>query len=189
MVLPFYLFAFTPLCAQTFTERLQKPVAGQGTVTINQNDSINELVNTTVLQNRPAQPVTTTATPSSTQTQRRTDNHATTHNGQTTENHAVETADDEQPHTPTTMAKVTGYRVQVYAGYNREGKQTAERTRSSLKSHFPNVPVYVNYFNPRWVCRMGNYRTYEEAHQMLVTLQNLGYNQCTIVKGKITVAY
>ena len=36
---------------------------------------------------------------------------------------------------------------------------------------------------------MGNYRTYEEAHQMAASLKSLGFNQCTIVKGKIQVAY
>ena len=39
------------------------------------------------------------------------------------------------------------------------------------------------------VCRVGNFRTYEEAHQMMVRLQNMGYKQATVVKGKITVAY
>ena len=33
-----------------------------------------------------------------------------------------------------------------------------------------------------------HYRTYEEAHQMLTSLRNLGYTQASIVKGKITVA-
>jgi hypothetical protein len=36
---------------------------------------------------------------------------------------------------------------------------------------------------------VGNYRTYEEAHQMLVSLRKLGYSQATIVKGNITVSY
>ena len=62
-----------------------------------------------------------------------------------------------------------------------------EKTRNSIKSHYPNVPVYVHFYSPRWICRVGNYRTYEEAHQMLVSLRNLGFDQATIVKGKITV--
>jgi hypothetical protein len=36
---------------------------------------------------------------------------------------------------------------------------------------------------------MGNYRTYEEAHKMLLEVQKLGYSSATIVKGRISVAY
>ena len=36
---------------------------------------------------------------------------------------------------------------------------------------------------------MGNYRTYEEAHSMLVEVKNAGYKQAAIVKGKISVQY
>jgi len=182
VVLPFYLFTFLPLSAQTFTQRIQKPVAGQGTVTINQSAEIDQLVNSATLQTSKTAATPSTGKPAGTPSP-------------TTAKPAVSSAQEpasvgeSQDEVPTTRAttKMTGYRVQVYAGYNREGKLTAERTRTSLKNQFPNAPVYVNFFNPRWVCRMGNYRTYEEAHQMLTHLKNLGYNQCTIVKGKIVV--
>ena len=36
---------------------------------------------------------------------------------------------------------------------------------------------------------MGNYRTYEEAHQKLNAVKKLGYQSAIIVKGKITVPY
>ena len=36
---------------------------------------------------------------------------------------------------------------------------------------------------------MGNYRTYEEAHQMLNAVKKLGYKSAIIVKVKITVPY
>lgn len=86
--------------------------------------------------------------------------------------------------------KVTGYRVQAFAGGNsRVDRQTAERTRNNIKAHFPHVAVYVHFYSPRWICRVGNYRTYEEAHEMLVNLQRLGYKQASIVKGNITVQY
>ena len=65
----------------------------------------------------------------------------------------------------------------------------AEQTRNNIKAHYPNVPVSVHFYSPRWICRVGNYRSYEEAHQMMVSLQNLGYKQASIVKGKITVQY
>ena len=86
--------------------------------------------------------------------------------------------------------KVNGYRVQAFAGGNsRADRQKAERTGNSIRAQFPNVAVYVHFYSPRWICRVGNYRTYEEAHQMLVSLRNMGYTEATIVKGKISVAY
>ena len=53
--------------AQTFTQRLQKqPSAGQGSVTIHQSDSIDKLVNTTVLTTTKSSTTTKTSTPSAT---------------------------------------------------------------------------------------------------------------------------
>ena len=86
--------------------------------------------------------------------------------------------------------KVNGYRVQAFAGGNsRKDRQEAEQTGDKIKASYPNEPVYVHFYSPRWICRVGNYRTYEEAHQMLVSLRKLGFTQATIVKGKITVQY
>lgn len=164
--------------AQTFTQRIQKKVAGQGTVVIHQDSTIERLVNTATLGIKSSQPVATT--PSSHQA--------------TSPKAPTATA---QPDTVDTSkkimrggTKVSGYRVQAFAGGNsRTDRQQAERIGNNIKSHFASVPVYVHFYSPRWICRVGNYRTYEEAHQMLVSLRKLGYTQATIVKGKITVAY
>ena len=86
--------------------------------------------------------------------------------------------------------KVNGYRVQAFAGGNtRKDRIQAEQTGDRIKASFPDAPVYVHFYSPRWICRVGNYRTYEEAHQMLVSLRKQGFTQATIVKGKITVQY
>jgi hypothetical protein len=172
--------------AQTFTQRLQKqPSAGQGSVTIHQSDSIDKLVNTTVLTTTKSSTTTKTSHTSATST--------------TSKSTAIATATQpvETPDTTNLSQKmirnghkVMGYRVQAFAGGNsRKDRQKAEQTRNSIKSHYPNVPVYVHFYSPRWICRVGNYRTYEEAYQMLVSLRELGFDQATIVKGKITVAY
>ena len=54
---------------------------------------------------------------------------------------------------------------------------------------FPDQPIYVHFYSPRWICRVGNYRTFEEADAMLQQLRKMGYSAATIVKGKITVQY
>ena len=181
--------------AQTFTQRLQKqPTAGQGSVTIHQSDSIDKLVNSTVLTPRTTSTTSTTSptgktsTTSPTSTTSKTSTTSTTSTSSPTNTTVV--VPDTMPKMIRNGHKVVGYRVQAFAGGNsRKDRQKAEQVRNSIKSHYPNVPVYVHFYSPRWICRVGNYRTYEEAHQMLVSLRDLGFDQATIVKGKITVAY
>lgn len=180
---------YTNADAQTFTERVQKKVDGQGTVTIHQSEDIDQLVNdpnatgTQPSNKKPTEPSTKKPTEPS---RNNSDAQAKNQGGQQTDS-----GNEEGNTTQTrTTNKITGYRVQAYAGGNsRKDRQMAEQARNNIKAHYPNVPVYVHFYSPRWICRVGNYRSYEEAHQMMVNLQNLGYKQASIVKGKITSAY
>ena len=84
--------------------------------------------------------------------------------------------------------KITGYRVQAFSGGNsREDKNKAREIGDAIKRRFPTQPVYVHFYSPRWTCRIGNYRTYEEASQVLREIKAMGYSGASIVKGKITV--
>lgn len=86
--------------------------------------------------------------------------------------------------------KVNGYRVQVFAGGNsRADKEKAQKAGTDMKMAFPSQPVYVHFYSPRWICRIGNYRTYNEANAILTQVKKMGYKQACIVSGKITVAY
>ena len=184
--------------AQTFTQRIQKQVAGQGSITIRQDSVIDQLVNSATLgiksSGQAAKPSQTSSTsPTSTSSTSSSTSHTST------TSHTSSTSPTTTSAIPDTIdtskkimrgMKITGYRVQVFAGGNsRADRQKAERIRDDIKAHFSTVPVYAHFYSPRWICRVGNNRTYEEAHQMLVTLRNIGYTQATIVKGKITVAY
>ena len=184
--------------AQTFTQRIQKQVAGQGSITIRQDSVIDQLVNTATLgikssgqAAKPSQTSSTSPTSTSSHTSSTSHTSTTSHTSSTspTTTSAIPDTIDTSKKIMRGM-KITGYRVQVFAGGNsRADRQKAERIRDDIKAHFSTVPVYAHFYSPRWICRVGNYRTYEEAHQMLVTLRNIGYTQATIVKGKITVAY
>lgn len=86
--------------------------------------------------------------------------------------------------------KVNGYRVQVFAGGNsRADKQKAQQAGNAVKRAMPDQPVYVHFYSPRWICRVGNYRSYQEANRVLSQVKKLGYRQACIVSGKINVAY
>ena len=86
--------------------------------------------------------------------------------------------------------KVKGYRVQVFAGGNsRADKEKAQQAGNTVKRKYPTEPVYVHFYSPRWVCRVGNYRTLEEANRMMRNVRNLGFKQACVITGQITVQY
>ena len=179
--------------AQTFTERLQKNVAGKGKITVVHSAAIDKLVNGNQPDVTPTKPKPATTAD--------TDKKTTTHT-EVTKTHTDATKTDNSNDDfdiPTVdmrkkvMArsyKVNGYRVQAFAGGNSPAdRQKAQNIGDAIKTRFPEQPVYVHFYSPRWICRVGNYRTYEEAHAMLLELKKMGYQQATIVKGKISVQY
>lgn len=84
--------------------------------------------------------------------------------------------------------KVPGYRIQVYSGGNtREDRIKAERVSDRMKAAFPDQPIYTHFKSPRWLCRMGNFKSYNEAVKILRQVKSMGYKTATIVKGTITV--
>lgn len=179
--------------AQTFTQRIQKPVAGQGTVTIHQDSVIDRLVNNATLgiksASAPAKPATQKPASQSSQTSSSSQSSLSSLSSSTSPSSTPDTVDTSKK-VIRGGYKVAGYRVQAFAGGNsRADRIKAEQIGNNIKAQFADVPVYVHFYSPRWICRVGNYRTYEEAHQMLVSLRKLGYTQATIVKGKITVSY
>ena len=187
--LPFYLFTFLPfnLTAQTFLDRLQTKVEGQGTVTVHQDSAINQLV---------LDPQSTvdhsTTTPTTTPSTGTTPTTTTASTGTTPTQTTPGTGTTETVTTPTTTTRtrrtIDGYKVQAFAGGNtREDRKKAERTANNIRAQFPNVSVSAHFYSPRWVCRVGNYRTREEAQHMLSALKNLGYSQAHIVKTRVTV--
>ncbi len=169
--------------AQTFTERIQKKVDGKGTITIHQSEEIKQLVNDPNATDSQVQKVTESKRQVEPLKDNKQVNNTTPSSSENDETEPVETQKK-------ATQKITGYRVQAFAGGNsRKDRLTAESIRNNIKSQIPNVAVYVHFYSPRWICRVGNFRTYEEAHQMMVRLHNMGYKQASIVKGKITVTY
>jgi len=190
----------------TFTQILQEEKQGEGKVTVTQDKAIDELVNgpQVTVSTQPQK----TITPQTTQTtpQKTGDNKTT---ATTEQQHKPDSGNTQRPvvteqEQPTDTAtfdddrkkimkggyKINGYRVQVYAGGNsRDARIKAERVGKEINALFPGEPVYVHFYSPRWICRMGNYRTYEEANERLRAVKNLGYSSAIIVKGKITVPY
>ena len=183
----------------SFTQRLQQSKNGEGQITVTQDKAIDELVNGPAVV--PARPKTNTTTQQKPAEKKDKDNNTATNQEKdkkqepkvvVVEHHDSTTIDTPEEIQKKVMkgVKVAGYRVQVFAGGNtRNDRLKAERIGSEIKGLFPGVPVYVHFYSPRWICRMGNYRTYEEAHAVLERVKNNGYQSAIIVKGKITVQY
>ena len=183
--------------AQTFLDRLKKPTKDKAVVTITQDAAIDKLVNGDNATN--ATIGTRKAPTSNTKKENATSNTATSN---ATSNTATPSSNTSASHVSSTEEpdmtkkvmknsyKVTGYRVQAFAGGNtRNDRRTAETVGNNIKRRFPEQPIYVHFYSPRWICRVGNFRTYEEAHAMLLEIREMGYKQASIVKGKISVQY
>lgn len=172
--------------AQTYLDHLQTHEVGKGTVTVHESQDIDKLVNGTCPN------VIQTGKNSTTKAEKK---DLSTEKTETTKKVPIQIEDDHSISSVDTSKKimrngykVTGYRVQVFAGGNsRKDKTKAETISNNIKALFPGQPVYCHFYSPRWICRMGNFRTHQEAEAYLIKVRAAGYPQASIVKGQITV--
>lgn len=87
------------------------------------------------------------------------------------------------------VIKGSGYRVQIYAGNNtRQAKNEAHGVASRVKEYFPELTVYTFFNPPRWLCRVGDYRSIEEADAMMRKLRATGvFKEVLIVRDNINI--
>ena len=181
--------------AQTFLDRLKKPAKDKAVVTVTQDAAIDKLVNGDIT----AKTTVVNKKEHSASTKKESAHAASTkkelaHSASTTTTPPASSSTIEEPDMSNKVMKnsykVMGYRVQAFAGGNkRNDRQAAENVGNAIKRRFPEQPIYVHFYSPRWICRVGNFRTYEEAHAMLVEIREMGYKQASLVKGKISVQY
>ena len=97
----------------------------------------------------------------------------------------VKSADEEEPK----VLKARGYRVQVYAGNNsRIARKEANEVAEQIKMEFPELPVYAFFQPPRWLCRVGDYRSIEEADASMRRLKATGkFKEVSIVREQINI--
>ena len=179
--------------AQTFTQRIQqKGQVGEGTVTVSQSKEIDNLVNGKEAEKLPEKKtekksVDTLDTNKPASVKAREELAKILE--QKIDTTSSEVVIDKSKKVMRGGYKINGYRVQAFAGGNqRTDRQKAEQIGNTIKMNFPSEPIYVHFYSPRWICRVGNYRTYEEARQMLNAIRKLGISGASIVKGKITVS-
>ena len=175
LLLVMLIMSCTTVMAQTFTDHVRKDGNGKATVTITQSADVEKLVNS-----RPAltekqkideqQAEAAKAAKEAKERKKakeiinnRPQHSSGTHASTSTNNDA----DDNDMNIPTVDMrkkmirngyKVTGYRVQAFAGRNSKADRIkAESVGNAIKMKYPDQPVYVHFYSPRWICRVGEH--------------------------------
>lgn len=201
-----YHLSLVTSTAQSFTQRVQQHASGEGIITIHHDKEIDDLVNGVLTVNTLPKSKTSSAKKTSATTTAKSNTAKDKSTAKSKDSGSKQAATpapqkdtaQQKPAEPTDTTsappvprhsyKTTGFRVQAFAGGNtRHDRQKAEQTGNVMRQLFPGTDVYVRFFSPRWVCRVGNYRTYEEAREVLQEVRKQGYESATIVKGKIVV--
>ena len=90
--------------------------------------------------------------------------------------------------TPT--ERVSGFRIQIYQGTGAEGNANAKKMQARARQAFPGFSTYVSLNGPRWVCRLGDFQTNEEAQAFLRRVRSSGISKTvSIVRSPIFVIY
>lgn len=86
--------------------------------------------------------------------------------------------------------RARGFRVQVYAGNNsRLARNEATKVAEQVKEAFAEMPVYTYFLPPRWLCRVGDYRSIEEAYVAMRKLKETGlFKEVAIVREQINIS-
>lgn len=87
------------------------------------------------------------------------------------------------------VLKTSGFRIQAYAGNNtRQAKNDAYNVASRIKVYFPDLTVYTSFNPPRWLCRVGDFRSIEEADAMMRRMKATGvFKEVSIVRDQINI--
>ena len=87
------------------------------------------------------------------------------------------------------VLKAVGYSVQVFAGHNsRVAREEANKIAEEIRKEFPELPVYASFQSPRWLCRVGDYRSIEEADAIMRRLKAPGkFKEVSIVRDQINI--
>jgi hypothetical protein len=84
-----------------------------------------------------------------------------------------------------------GFRIQIYTGANsRTDKEQALKLQTQSKNLFPDYEVYCNFISPRWVVRIGDFETRDEAMVFMTEVRKTGISkEVRVVKCKVQIPF
>lgn len=90
------------------------------------------------------------------------------------------------PDSESGQMKVTGYRIQLYAGNNtRDARAKAQEVEAYMREKYPELPVYTVFKSPRWLCTAGDFQFYEDAYDLLHEIrENTPYKGALILRNQ-----
>lgn len=180
-LLLFLLFlASMGLSAQkTFTEHLTADKAGQGRVRVYQSADVEAVVNGV----KDRKTATTPEKPQAGKAHKDTLPTSKTTVGVKLAS-PVDTPSTAR-HTSKRRRKASGFRIQIYTGGNsRADRVAAERAGRTCRAAFPELAAYTHFLSPRWVCRVGDFATQQEASEYASKLRQEGaFREVRVVKS------
>lgn len=83
--------------------------------------------------------------------------------------------------------KGAGYRIQIFTGGNsRSDRMRANRMGGICRSYFPELSVYTHFESPRWICRVGDFKTLEDARIYVRKMRKLkAFKELRIVRSVV----
>lgn len=60
-----------------------------------------------------------------------------------------------------------GFRIQIFSDSGNGARERANEKRSAFVTKYPDVPAYLNFNNPNFIVRIGDFRTKLEARKFL----------------------
>ena len=67
-------------------------------------------------------------------------------------------------------------------------RNEATAVANKVKQEFPDMPVYTYFQPPRWLCRIGDFKSIEEAHVAMRKLKESGeFKEVAIVREQINI--
>lgn len=95
------------------------------------------------------------------------------------------------PSAPTAYTTTSGWRVRFYmGGSSRTEKANAQAAGRAFKNMFPDVPVYMHFMSPHWVCVAGDFLTRAEAEAFIRrarSMPGVRASSMSIIKSRVKV--
>ena len=170
-LIAFMSLLFINIYGQQFTEVLQTKSSKGGIVLLSQSSKIDSLVNGL----KPKQPVKDSSSlPKITKQDK----------------DSVQLDSIGKP-IPKGFVNKDGFRIQIYTGANsRTDKEQALKLQTQSKNLFPDYEVYCNFISPRWVVRIGDFETRDEAMVFMTEVRKTGISkEVRVVKCKVQIPF
>ncbi len=77
-----------------------------------------------------------------------------------------------------------GWRVQLYFGIGKKGRQEAEKIRNQFISQYPDIPVYIFFEQPYFKVKVGNFTSRKSAQRLLYLIKE-DFPRAFIIEDRI----